>query len=75
MVILPRKMTCCSKETRFGFGVLFTSVLVGLGLLRYVQLIMVSGHGESPTDLVLSDPGILTILIVFALAFACLIYL
>jgi decaprenyl-phosphate phosphoribosyltransferase len=59
---------------RFGAGVLITSVPVVLGLLRYLQLIMVHGHGESPTDLVLGDPGMLTILAVFGAAFAYLIY-
>jgi len=59
---------------RFGDGVLITSVLVALGLLRYLQLIMVHGHGESPTDLVLGDPGVLAILAVFGAVFAYLIY-
>jgi decaprenyl-phosphate phosphoribosyltransferase len=60
--------------TRFGAGVLITSVPVALGLLRYLQLIMVHGHGESPTDLVLGDRGLLAILAVFGAAFAYLIY-
>jgi decaprenyl-phosphate phosphoribosyltransferase len=59
---------------RFGDGVLITSVPVALGLLRYLQLIMVHGHGESPTDLVLGDPGMLAILAIFGAAFAYLIY-
>jgi decaprenyl-phosphate phosphoribosyltransferase len=59
---------------RFGAGVLITSMLVALGLLRYLQLIMVHGHGESPTDLVLGDRGMLAILALFSAAFAYLIY-
>jgi decaprenyl-phosphate phosphoribosyltransferase len=59
---------------RFGAGVLITSVPVALGLLRYLQLVMVHGHGESPTDLVLGDRGMLAILAVFGAAFAYLIY-
>jgi decaprenyl-phosphate phosphoribosyltransferase len=59
---------------RFGAGVLITSVLVVLGLMRYLQLIMVRGHGESPTDLVLGDRGMLAILGAFGAAFAYLIY-
>jgi hypothetical protein len=51
-----------------------TSVPVLVGLLRYLQLIMVRGHGESPTDLVLSDSGMVTTLVFFAMAFAYLIY-
>ena len=60
---------------RFGPGVLMTSVPVGLGLLRHLQLIMVYGHGDSPTDLVLGDPGIVAILILFGAIFTYLIYL
>ena len=59
---------------RFSAAVLITSVPVALGLLRYLQLIMVHGHGESPTDLVLGDRGMLTILIVFGAVFTYLIY-
>jgi decaprenyl-phosphate phosphoribosyltransferase len=59
---------------RFGAGVLITSVPVALGLLRYLQLIMVHGHGESPTDLVLGDRGMLAILAVYGAVFAYLIY-
>ena len=59
---------------RFGASVLITSLPVALGLLRYLQLIMVHGHGKSPTDLVLGDRGTLAILAVFGAAFAYLIY-
>ena len=59
---------------RFSAGVLITSVPVILGLLRYLQLIMVRGQGESPTDLVLGDRGMLGILAVFGIAFVYLIY-
>lgn len=59
---------------RFSAGVLITSVPVALGLLRYLQLIIVHGQGESPTDLVLGDRGMLAILAAFGVAFAYLIY-
>lgn len=59
---------------RFGAGVLITSVPVTLGLLRYLQLIMVRGRGELPTDLILGDRGMLAILAVFGAIFAFLIY-
>jgi decaprenyl-phosphate phosphoribosyltransferase len=59
---------------RFGAGVLMTSVPVALGLLRFLQLIIVRGQGESPTDLVLGDRGMLAILTVFGAAFSYLIY-
>jgi hypothetical protein len=54
--------------------VLITSVPVIMGLLRYLQLIIVQGRGEAPTDLVLSDPGMLAILAAFGVTFAYLIY-
>jgi hypothetical protein len=60
--------------TRFGARVLFTSLPVTVGLLRYLQLIIVHGHGESPTDLVLGDCGMLATLGVFVTAFAYMIY-
>jgi 4-hydroxybenzoate polyprenyltransferase len=59
---------------RFGANVLITSVPVLVGLLRYLQLIMVYGRGESPTDLVLTDGFILAIVAFFGLIFAYLIY-
>ena len=59
---------------RFTSSVLITSVPVIMGLLRYLQLIIVQGRGESPTDLVLSDPGMLAILAAFGVTFAYLIY-
>lgn len=59
---------------RFGAGVLVTAVPVALGLLRYLQLIMVRGQGDSPTDLVLNDWGMLAILVVFGAAYGYLIY-
>lgn len=60
--------------SRFGAGVLITAVPVALGLLRYLQLIIVYEHGDSPTDLVLSDRGLLAILALFGAAFTYLIY-
>ncbi len=59
---------------RFGAGVLITAVPVAAGLLRYLQLVIVYSHGESPTDLVLTDRGLLAILALFGIIFAYLIY-
>ena len=59
---------------RFTSSVLVTSIPVIMGLLRYLQLIIVQGRGESPTDLVLGDPGMLAILAAFGITFAYLIY-
>lgn len=60
---------------RFGQLVLVTAVPVALGLLRYLQLVMVGGAGDSPTDLVLGDRGMILILLVFIATFVGLIYL
>lgn len=59
---------------RFSVGVLITAVPVTLGLLRYLQLVMVHGRGDSPTDLVLTDGALLGILITFGAIFGYLIY-
>jgi len=58
----------------FSAEVLISSIPVTLGLIRYLQLITVRGQGESPTDLVLRDRGMLAILAVFGAIFAYLIY-
>jgi decaprenyl-phosphate phosphoribosyltransferase len=59
---------------RYGSLVVLTTIPVALGLLRYVQLIMVKGQGESPTDLVMGDPGMITIIVVFIMMFTNFIY-
>lgn len=59
---------------RYGRAVLVTSVPVGLGVLRFVQAVMVHNGGDSPTDLVLRDRFILTTVAVFVLLFAILLY-
>jgi decaprenyl-phosphate phosphoribosyltransferase len=59
---------------RFGSTVLMTSIPVAFGLLRYLQLVLVKGKGASPTDLVLQDPGLIAILVLFVLMFGILIY-
>ena len=59
---------------RFGSLVVYTAIPVALGLLRYDQLITVRGRGESPTDLLMGDPGMLAVLVVFILMFMTLIY-
>jgi decaprenyl-phosphate phosphoribosyltransferase len=59
---------------RYGSLVVLSTIPVALGLLRYVQLIMVKGQGESPTDLVMGDPGMITIIVVFIMMFTNFIY-
>ena len=67
---------CVSESAvqRFGTAVLLTSIPVGLGLLRYLQLVLVKGKGAAPTDLVLQDAGLIGIVAVFIGMFGVLIY-
>lgn len=62
-------------KSRYGDNVLVTAVPVAMGLMRYVQLVMVYGKGDAPTDLVLKDKGLLAILLVFIAMFGALIYI
>lgn len=59
---------------RYGSGVLLTAIPVGMGLLRYVQLVIVFGHGEAPTELVTEDKGLIASVALFIAMFAGLIY-
>ena len=61
-------------KSRYGNNVLVTAVPVALGSMRYVQLVMVYGKGDAPTDLVLRDKGLLGTLLVFIAMFGALIY-
>jgi len=60
---------------RYGPYLIITSVFVGLGVMRYLQIVMVKGGGDSPTDLVLGDPFIIAVVAAFIGAFALLIYI
>lgn len=68
---------CVSEHAvgRFGPFVVVTAIPVAFGLLRYLQLVMVGGDGDSPTDLVLGDPGMIATLTMFIIIFTALIYL
>jgi len=61
-------------EKRFGPYVLLTAIPVALGLFRYLQLVLVEGKGDSPTDLVLGDGPLIATLVVFMAIFTLLIY-
>ena len=63
-----------SAIQRFGASVLLTSLPVGMGLLRYLQLVLVKNKGAAPTDLVVQDPGLIGIVAVFIAMFGILIY-
>jgi len=60
---------------RYTSYVLCTTVPVAIGLLRYLQLVMVKNDGDAPTDLVLKDPGIMLSVLIFIGIFGGLIYL
>lgn len=59
---------------RYGHIVLVTAIPVAVGLLRYLQLIIVYEDGDSPSDLVLRDRGMLATVLIFVAIFAVLIY-
>jgi 4-hydroxybenzoate polyprenyltransferase len=61
-------------HARYGPSVIVTAVPVAMGLLRFQQIVMVENGGDSPTDLVLGDGFLLTVIAVFVLLFAALIY-
>ena len=60
---------------RYGPYILITAVPVAAGLMRYLQLIIVYGDGDSPSDLVMRDKGLLTAVMIFIAAFGVLLYL
>lgn len=68
---------CVSESAiqRFGSAVLLTSLPVAMGLLRYLQLVLVKNKGAAPTDLVVQDPGLVAIVAIFIAMFGILIYL
>jgi decaprenyl-phosphate phosphoribosyltransferase len=60
---------------RYGPNILVTAIPVAAGLMRYLQLIIVYDDGDSPSDLVLRDKGLLATVLVFIAIFGALIYL
>ena len=56
-------------------NILVTAIPVAAGLMRYLQLIIVYGDGDSPSDLVLRDKGLIAAVLVFMAIFGGLIYL
>jgi 4-hydroxybenzoate polyprenyltransferase len=60
---------------RYGAHVLVTAVPVAIGLMRYLQLIIVYEDGDSPSDLVLRDRGLFATILVFIAIFGVMIYL
>jgi decaprenyl-phosphate phosphoribosyltransferase len=59
---------------RFGPNVMLTAVPVAIGIMRYVQLVMVEAGGDSPTDMLIYDRSIVLIVVIFLLMFGFLIY-
>lgn len=60
---------------RYGKLILVTAVPVAMGLLRYLQLVIVYKHGDTPTDLLLQDKGLMAIVLIFIFMFGVLIYI
>lgn len=67
-----------SPETvaKFGSrGMLAGSPFVLYGLLRYLHLVYTRGRGGSPTEVVVTDPGVIAAAVGFALVSALVVYL
>jgi decaprenyl-phosphate phosphoribosyltransferase len=60
---------------RYGRGILVTAIPVAIGLMRYLQVVMVYGDGDAPTDLLLKDKGLITVVLVFIAMFGALVYI
>lgn len=60
---------------RYGQIVIVTALPVAAGLLRYLQLLIVYGDGDAPTELILSDKSMMAIVALFIAIFGVLIYL
>lgn len=61
--------------TRFGTNTLYlTAFPVAVGLLRYLQLVLVTGRYGSPTDIVLRDRPLQLIGLVWLALFAVIVY-
>lgn len=61
-------------QARFGEYVPVTAVFVLLGVFRFMQIVMVEGGGDSPTDLVLRDNFMRLTLLGWAATFYVLLY-
>ena len=59
---------------RYGSIVLVTAIPVAVGLMRYLQLIIVYEDGDSPSDLVLRDRALSAVILIFVAIFGVLIY-
>jgi hypothetical protein len=66
-----------SPETvaKFGSrGMLAGSPFVLYGLLRYLHLVYTRGSGGSPTEVVVTDPGVIVAVLGFAVVAALVVY-
>jgi decaprenyl-phosphate phosphoribosyltransferase len=59
---------------RYGPFVLITTVPVAMGIMRFMLLVIVRGSGDDPTNVVMRDPFMMAVILVFLLIFATLIY-
>lgn len=59
---------------RYGENIMVTAIPVAMGLLRYLQLVVVYNEGDSPSDLLLRDKGLLAIVLIFIVTFGVFIY-
>lgn len=62
-------------KNRYGDAAMVTMIPVALGIMRYLQLLIVYDDGDAPTDLLLKDKPLIAIVATFVLYFGALIYL
>jgi decaprenyl-phosphate phosphoribosyltransferase len=61
-------------DLRYGKRVMLTAIPVAMGLLRFLQIVLVKGGGEQPVDLLYRDRFLLATLICFGLIFTYFLY-
>ena len=59
---------------RYGNLILLTAVFVVLGVMRYLQIVLVQGGGDSPTTLAVRDPVMAGTFVLWLVTFGALIY-
>lgn len=61
-------------ESRYGHGILLTAIPVAVGLLRFQQIVLVEGGGDSPTNIMIKDIVLVATSVVFITMFWVLLY-
>jgi hypothetical protein len=74
--IVTYLLFCISEyaEVRFGNHVIWSAVLVAMGIMRFLQIVMVENQGDDPTMIVYRDTAMRAIVVVWGVFFLGLIY-